>query len=208
MGVRDEWPTGLDRVRATRRTLELDPMAKSIRKPAQYLSADVTPDATPTVAVSAYRAPASEWERANVVPGWHVLVNTPSGPVAGMVRMVGQDNRTLSLDTASGPLQAFKHDVATVLVRPLTEWESGVLASVATDPDRARHFSMPSYDPLSVAHVVREHWFRLSGGAKTARVLKAMTTTAKAAVAAPAVATVPTVPAGWDAISADGPDAS
>jgi hypothetical protein len=153
-------------------------MAKS-KTVAQHLDGTVTPDATPTVNVSAYRAVASDWERANATAGWHVRVNTPSGPVDGLVRSVAQDNRTLSLDTATGTLTAFKPDIAVVLVRPITEWEGTMLSKVAVNATLAAFYVLPTYDVLSICHVIREHWFRLSGGAKTARVLKAMEAVAK-----------------------------
>lgn len=148
-------------------------------KPAQHLDSTVTPDATPTVNVSAYRAVASDWERANATAGWHVRVATPGGPVDGLVRSVGQDNRTLSLDTATGTLTVSKPDITVVLVRPITEWEGTMLSKVAVNATLASFYTLPTYDVLSICHVIREHWFRLSGGAKTARVLKAMEAVAK-----------------------------
>jgi hypothetical protein len=153
-------------------------MAKS-KTVAQHLDGTVTPDATPTVNVSAYRATASDWERANATAGWHVRVNTPSGPVDGLIRSVGQDNRTFSLDTASGILTASKPDIAVVLVRPITDWEGGMLAKVAVNATLAAFYTLPTYDVLSICHVIREHWFRINGGAKTTRVLKAMEAVAK-----------------------------
>lgn len=147
-------------------------MAKRTTTPANTVPAEMVPDAPHALTAPAPRKLASEWERTNATVGWHVTFN--DGMVA-CVQSVATDNATLTVKGQDGSITTRpKHDIMQVNVRPLTEWESSVVAMVhACEPLRGG-LLLTTGDPLTVAHEFGRRWLALAGGSKHRRILAAL----------------------------------